>query len=127
MSEQWNDIKGFEGLYRISDMGRIISCARTLKMPRGMTRDVPEIVMKKFNHIRGYDIVFLSKDGKKTKHFVHRLVAEAFIPNPDNLPMVNHEHGDKKDNRVSELSWSTYSSNTQHFIRGSHRAENEVF
>lgn len=101
MSEQWKDIPGFEGLYQISDLGRVFS------VRRGKLR-------KLNNTGRGYMQVMLSKEGRREYPLVHRLVAETFIPNPENKPHINHINGNKSDNRVENLEWCTMSENLCH-------------
>lgn len=116
ITEEWKDIAEFEGRYRVSNHGRVKSCARNIcRLGGQFCEDVPEIIMRQFTHYKGYKFVFLSKDGKKRKHFVHRLVAVAFIPNPDNLPIVNHGDLDKSHNHIRNLTWATESENTQHY------------
>lgn len=100
MEELWRDIKGFEGLYEVSNLGRV----RSLKDNNGQARI---LVLKVQKHRCGYQLVFLRKDGKLKGFVVHRLVAEAFIPNPDGLPEVNHIDEDKTNNRVDNLEWCT--------------------
>lgn len=104
--EKWVDIKGFEGKYMISDHGNIMS------MKYGMT-DEPSTLAKK-SHTGGYEMVHLSLEGSIAAKYVHRLVAEAFIPNPGKKPCVNHKDGRKKNNRVSNLEWVTESENMLH-------------
>lgn len=93
--EVWKDVQGYEGLYQISNLGRVKSLYKNTK-----------ILMPRLNN-RGYQYVMLFKD-KKYKHFlVHRLVAQTFIPNPDKLPQVNHIDENKENNCVSNLEWCT--------------------
>lgn len=102
--ELFKDIENFEGLYEISNLGRILSKVR--KKPKFMSN-------KRFDK-DGYVMVDLTKDGKIYKNKVHRLVAQAFIPNIDNKPMVNHINGVKNDNKASNLEWLTNSENLLH-------------
>lgn len=89
------DIKGFEGLYAITSCGKVWS-HRSQKF------------LKAANDGRGYLYVCLKKNGKQKAIKVHRLVAEAYLPNPDNLPCVNHKDEDKTNNCVNNLEWCTY-------------------
>jgi len=113
--EQWNDVVGYEGLYAVSNLGRVKSLARAVKYNKN----------KKFQCIRkerilsqkisnGYCCVSLQVEKKKQFPLVHRLVAFAFISNPKNKPMVNHVSGNKKDNRHTEIEWSTAKENIHH-------------
>lgn len=101
--EQWKDIQGYEGLYQVSDLGRIKSF-KTSK---------PKILKNQPNG-RGYLQIGLIKDKVKTNFKVHRLVAEAFIENELNKPHVNHINENKMDNRAINLEWVTPSENMNH-------------
>lgn len=103
--EVWKDIKGYEGLYMVSSFGNV----KSLNYRRsGIAKN-----LKLKNTTNGYKAVILAKEGKHKDRMVHRLVAEAFIPNPKNLPQVNHKDEDKHNNRVENLEWCTakYNSN----------------
>lgn len=108
MEEIWKDIEGYEGLYQVSNLGRVKSLPRF----RNNQFNGSEIIMKP-HFINGYLNIMLVKDGIKKRFFVHRLVACAFIPNPYNLPFVNHKDENKENNCVDNLEWCTakYNSN----------------
>lgn len=113
--EEWKDIPGYEGSYQVSTHGRVRSVQREICTNRGLCKIWPGIVMKQYVHWRGYYIIFLRRPGeKKKKFFVHRLVALAFIENPEDKPIVNHKNGDRKDNRLDNLEWMTDSENVRH-------------
>ena len=117
IGEIWKDIVGYEGLYKVSNFGRIKSFSR-----RGTTKKI----LKPWINRQGYLIVDLCKNSK-SKHFpIHRLVATAFIQNPENKPEPNHEDGNKFNNHVSNLKWVTKSENIQHAMNSglNHSGEN---
>lgn len=109
--EIWKDIEGYKGIYQVRNMGRV----------RSLTRKVwnytkPGRILRPGSKKNGYLHVCLINGSKREKHaHVHRLVAAAFIPNPDNLPEVNHKNYDKTDNRVENLEWCTSRYNKAHF------------
>ena len=111
MSEEWRDVVGYEGLYRVSDQGRVKSLERKVPKRNG-ERTVKERILKPAMDKGGYLRVGLC-DGKKRKTFkLHRLVCEAFHENPDNKPQVNHINEIKTDNRASNLGWATARENS---------------
>ncbi len=117
MEEIWKDINEYEGLYQVSNFGRVKSLTRECKHPLGGTRKVNERIMKPEKGKWGYLRVHLNKNGKGERHLIHRLVVRAFIPNPGNKPEVNHINGNKQNNHVDNLEWCTSKENIQHAIR----------
>ena len=104
---------GYEGLYQISNLGKIKSLKRKTKYQKS-ERNVKEIIKKTFIGKEGYERVELSKNGVNKKYGVHRIVAMSFINNPLNKETVNHINGIKTDNRVKNLEWATRSENELH-------------
>lgn len=102
MEEIWRDIAGFEGIYQVSNLGRIKSFQewKRASCPK-------EFILKSTLANNGYCQVTLYKDTKRKKYLVHRLVAEAFIPNPDGLPHINHKDENPENNNADNLEWCT--------------------
>ena len=115
--EVWKDIKDFEGMYQISSFGRVRSVDRLIENSIGHLRRFEGQPIKPLITGQGYLYVRLpTKDGKRNR-FIHRLVAETFIVNHKDYPVVNHINGVKTDNRLSNLEWVTYSQNSQHALK----------
>lgn len=95
--EVWKPIRGYEGLYEVSNYGRV----------KSFKWNSNGKILSPAKNNKGYYFVSLSKDGKAKGHTIHRLVAEAFIQNPSNLPQVNHKDEDKRNNHVTNLEWCT--------------------
>ena len=96
--EQWKDVPGWEDRYMVSNTGKVWSkCTNKIRK----TDFTPD----------GYEVIMLARDGKQYGTFVHRLVAKAFLPNPNNLPIVNHKDENPRNNHVDNLEWCTYSYN----------------
>ena len=107
--EEWKNVIGYEGLYEVSNMGNVRNVRRNTLLK-----------LSKTNY--GYIQVHLYKNGIRTGFQVHRLVAEAFLSNPDNLPMINHKDEDKTNNSVDNLEWCDAKYNVNY----GHRTENAI-
>lgn len=106
MEEVWKDIEGYEGIYQVSNLTRVRSVDRYVRTSRGGgLKPVKGKILKQAVLPNGYVGVRLQKDNKVKTHLVHRLVAQAFIPNPDNLPQVNHKSEVKTENSIENLEW----------------------
>lgn len=103
--EEWRDIKGFEGLYQVSSMGNVKSLERQVRANTCGIRTLREKILSDCMNKSGYNLVVLCKNGKRINKMIHRLVAEAFIPNPNNVSEVNHKDENKRNNCVSNLEW----------------------
>lgn len=104
--EQWKPIKGYEGFYEVSSFGRVKSIKRVVYKTNGKKMTVNERILKTYIN-KGYEYVDLCKKAIYEHKKVHRLVAESFIPNPINLPFVNHKDENKINNKLTNLEWCT--------------------
>lgn len=109
--EIWKDIKGYSDRYIVSNLGRIASLKRYVNHSFGTPKIVNPRILNQKNCKTGYKSVTLYKDNRKKSFSVHRLVADAFIPNPENKPCIDHLDRDKTNNSVYNLRWCTMSEN----------------
>lgn len=113
LNEEWRDVSGYEGMYQVSNLGRLKSLERYVR------HSANNISLKK-EHIFNVGIsnksliAILSKEGTSKGYLIYRLVAKAFIPNPENKPEVNHIDGNRMNNKVTNLEWATRSENEKH-------------
>ena len=120
MTEEWRDIAGYEGLYKVSNRGEVMRMAQDTIGKYGDVYHKPEHLLKQSQggkgaaEGKGYLQVNLFRGGKMRAHRIHRLVAEAFIPNPFLLPQVNHLDGNKLNNCVENLEWCDGNRNVRH-------------
>lgn len=104
MTEIWKDVIGYEGLYQVSNLGRVKSL-------------IANKLLRPSDNGNGYLVVGLSKNCDRRQHTVHRLVAKSFLPNKYGLPQVNHIDGDKSNNCIENLEWCNNSHNMKHAYR----------
>lgn len=117
MEEEWRPVVGFEGLYEVSNLGRVRSLDRIVKRVKTGQLFCRGQILKPLRLATGYSRVDLAKNKKHFHKAIHRLVAEAFIPNPEKKPYVNHINGERSDNRVLNLEWADNSDNQRHRFR----------
>lgn len=115
VKEHWRNVKGYEGMYQVSNLGRVKSLDRLI-IDCNCKRVFKGKILKATNHNgkQPYLYVSLSKNGHVNKIFVHRLVTEAFIVNLESKSQVNHKDGNPLNNNVKNLEWATNAENTQH-------------
>ena len=130
--EVWKDVKNYEGYYIVSSMGKVKSLDRIVLGKNGASYFRSGKLKSSVTNKWGYLQVLLSKNNKQKLCLIHRLVAEVFIPNPENKPHIDHINTDKKDNRVENLRWATRSENMNNPLtkekcremnKGKHRSE----
>lgn len=111
--ETWLPIKSWEGLYEVSDLGRVRSLDREVRHSKNFTYRQRGAVLHPSPRHRGHLVVSLTQSPRRESWYVHRLVADAFLPNPENHPLVLHGDDDPNNNEVNNLRWGTYKDNAQ--------------
>lgn len=120
--EIWKDIEGYEGRYQVSNYGDVKSCERHEILCDGRERTRKMRMLKPYTDKHGYKYVTLFKKGDAIKKKIHRLVGQAFIPNPEKLPCINHKDENPSNNHISNLEWcsvkynNTYGSRIQRMV-----------
>lgn len=117
IEEEWKDVVNYEGYYQVSNLGRIKSLDRVIVDKNGVEMQIPSIIKKLQKSKTGYWCIELWRHNKLKYVKVHRLIADAFIPNPENKPQVNHIDSNRLNNDISNLEWCTPSENTIHAVR----------
>ncbi|HTQ65351.1 MAG TPA: NUMOD4 motif-containing HNH endonuclease [Puia sp.] len=112
--EEWKDVVGYEGLYKVSSFGKVFNYSKSWLSGRWITRTLHEQECKYYLDKKGYVILNLRKNKVQKLHKLHRIVATAFIANPENKLTVNHINGIKSDNSVANLEWATQKENMVH-------------
>lgn len=118
MEEMWKDINGYEGYYKISNYGKVVSIPRN-----GTIKN--EKVLKQYKDKYGYLKVILQKNGIKKNKYIHQLIALAFLNNPNNYSYVNHKDENKLNNNVNNLEWCTQHYNNNYGTRNNRISKNE--
>jgi len=117
MEEIWKDVVDYEGMYQVSNLGRVKSLSRLRKSFNDSVCKVQERILKFKIDRYGYKVSTLTKNSKLKSITIHRLVAKVFLPNPNNYPQINHINGNKLDNTVSNLEWCDNSHNMKECYR----------
>ena len=123
--EIWKDVIGYEGLYQVSNLGRIKALKKCV-IQTNRSYIMKEKIIKQNILYSGYYYVNLYKNNKVNRVLVHRVVSQAFIPNTDNKPQVNHKDGNKLNNCVDNLEWVSASENNYHAIKTGLRNYNSM-
>ena len=122
--EIWKDIKAYEGLYQVSNLGRVKSLSKQIIRKNGRKQTFKEKILNQGLSKNGYLSVSLFKKGHGKTYTIHRLVAEAFIKNKNNYKCINHKNENKLDNNVDNLEWCSYKYNNQYNDKMKHRRIN---
>lgn len=116
-NEEWRDIEGYEGIFQISNLGRVKALERIRYDKNNVAYRVREKILSQTLDAYGYPVVGMSVNGVSRAKTVHRLMAKAFIPNPENKRCVDHINGIRNDNRLENLRWATHSENAMNKFR----------
>lgn len=112
-NEIWKDVKGYEGLYQVSNLGRVKSLGKKVEW-MNVYRNTPKKILKFGDDGKGYVTVSLNKDGVFKRKYIHQIICDNYLPNPENKPFVNHKNGIRIDNRLENLEWCTQHENILH-------------
>lgn len=128
MKEVWKDIPGYEGLYQVSNLGRVKSLPRTILYKDGRSRKILAHIMKPQGNGNGYlKLTLCNQNHYQKQCYIHRLVAEAFLPNPTNKPAINHKDENKANNEVSNLEWCTIAYNNSYGTKIARQTSKNAF
>lgn len=126
-TEEWRPVKGWENLYEVSNLGNVRTCKHVVTVQRSNTKSFSYTIPPKQKKLgscnTGYLTAALSKNGKTVNVQVHTMVAEAFIPNPNNFKLVNHIDNNGHNNCVQNLEWCTYKGNNIHCVYNGHQSQ----
>lgn len=131
MIEEWRDVKGWEGYYKVSNLGRIMSYDKKVKARGVGYRVIKGRILKPTPNLNGYLYISLHNKNRGIKTYVHKIVAMTFIPNPNGLSEINHKDENKQNNCVDNLEWCTHAYNmnygTANYRRGLKFRNNKIY